>query len=130
MKLEEQIELLYNLVGYTRYTLEVKDVLNGEKIIEEEGWRNSHGVFIRAQSLPKFSLDLIHEAEGKLDDKQQNFYAWMLCMSVDKFTTWKPEEYNSVQVWELGLTECWFIAHATKEQRLEALLKTLGKWKE
>lgn len=72
-------------------------------------------VYARAL-IPDFLHDLnaIHEAEGKLSVADQLEYARLL----------HPPGH------EPHLVKDWHILHATAAQRAEALLKTIGKWKD
>jgi hypothetical protein len=65
------------------------------------------------------TLDLIHEAERKLYFSRRQLYYSILQQVCSKGLS-DPSTLIHIQ-------EC---IKATKEQRLEALLKTLGKWEE
>lgn len=84
------------------------------------------------EAIPSYTTDLnaMHEAEVMLTDKQQNHYAWLLVQAVDNHMSWKPEEFVTLDIWEISLTEVWFACNTTALQRAEAFLRTLGKWKE
>lgn len=67
-----------------------------------------------SNELPDYLNDLnaIHAAEEKLTDVQQEQYPIILHEVVGNFAFW------------------WAIAHADASQRCEALLRTIGKWKD
>lgn len=74
--------------------------------------------------VPNYCEDLnaMHEAEKILTDEQQNYYAWLLVMSVDNYMTWKPEEFPTIEVWEFGLTETWFATHVDALKKANAFI--------
>lgn len=68
--------------------------------------------------VPELTLDLMHEAEKALSDKHWTEYGYNLesmCLGSPMMLT----QHDLATV-----------AHASKEQRLEAFLKTVGKWRE
>lgn len=82
------------------------------------------------QRIPNYPDDLnaMHEAESVLTDEQQHYYAWLLVQSVDNHMTWKREEFPTIEVWEMGLTEVWFALQAPASNRSETFLRATGLW--
>jgi hypothetical protein len=73
------------------------------------------------EAVPDYPNDLnaVHEAEGRLTDfTEMQTYLRKLKNIVAQSHEWED------------LMCCWCITHATARQRCEALLKTIGKWKE
>ena len=78
--------------------------------IHDGAWENILG-------LPDYCNDLnaMHEAEKVLTDEQSKAYTETLWVIVKRESTSKTR---------------WQLWHATADQRAEAFLKTIGKWKE
>jgi hypothetical protein len=72
-------------------------------------------------SLPNFLADLnaMHEAEKVLTDDQQLHYI-----------TYLLGRKGTDGMWDLSWDAAYHCTHATASQRAEALLRTLGLWKE
>lgn len=77
------------------------------------------------EKTPPITLDLMYEAEGKLNyDQQYECGEWLRTIILPDCIGKRGAHSvpNGFGIFE--------VAHATKEQRLEALLKTVGKWVE
>lgn len=78
---------------------------------------------------PPLTLDLMHEAEGKLTREQQDEYVnrhlYDLLPCDENHGPCDGEDGDDILI-----ASQFQVAHATKEQRLEALLKTINQWKE
>lgn len=76
------------------------------------------GILYRVENLPNYltSLDDIHEAEMKLEEPGCSMY----CRNLSKICC--PIDCQQHL--------CGYTIHATAAQRCEALLKTIGKWRD
>lgn len=75
-------------------------------------------------SYPKLTLDLMHEAETRLRERQFTydlFVNWLAKICSPSFDRLGGEYTDEDIRW---------IVFAEKEQRLEALIRTIDKWKE
>lgn len=75
-------------------------------------------------------LNAMHEAWRSLTDEQSTKAAWMLVQVLDGFQTWTPDEYETLNVWEMSLNDISDCINATPAQYAEAFLRTLNLWKE
>ena len=74
-------------------------------------------------------LNAMHEAWRSLTDEQSTKAAWMLVQVLDGFQTWTPDEYETLNLWEMSLNDISDCINATPAQYAEAFLKTLNLWK-
>lgn len=92
------------------------EIPEADFVHEETFWTKGEAT-CRGPWLPDTnSLDVLHEFEKRLNEKQEVFYLMRLMdvMKEDHTIGWKIERTY----------------HATAAQRREALLRTLGLWKE
>lgn len=68
-------------------------------------------------------LNAVHEAEGKLTPAQQAVFGENLATLFH----YHDDYYSG---WTVGPIDFYMMAHATATQRCEALLKTLGLWRD
>lgn len=91
------------------------------------GWVSPEGGFPQdgIESLPDYLSDLnaVRDLEQKLTNAQRRYYAKML-ISVH------PLHYDPIEASDDGYMKLFLIAHMDAAQRCEALLKTIGLWKE
>lgn len=115
---ESQLIALLEFLGWTnieQYTEPPEVHMDHEMFQPKPFWRGHAPGREIWQQIPPFTLDLMHEAEEKLPPNLRNDFMDRL----DDVIELNPD----------ALSE-WHLVHATKEQRLEALLRTLNKWVE
>lgn len=120
MKAEAQIVALLEWMGWRFVPIQLAHQI--DKWPTNCSWRNPKGEPATHDDAPPLTLDLMHEAENKLTNEQRRFYIHMLIAV-------HPLHYDPFQS-DDGYMRVFHLANATKEQRLEALLKTIGKWVE
>jgi len=102
---EQLIFVCEKLLGWTDVVITPDGILVGFNPNGEKGFRTS---------LPPLTFDLVYECEEKLNDVQQRKYAMSL-----------HESTNAGETFGRGLNY-FRILHATKEQRLAALVATIN----
>lgn len=107
---EAQLVALLEWMGWKR----VPDFNNG--------WLGHDGKLHHETHLPPLTLDLMHDVELKLKEKQYTYslfrnHLLQIC---------NPEHDRLSREWTDEENEA--VLSATKEKRLEALLKTINKW--
>lgn len=110
MTQEEQLIALLEWMGWTKF-----DECSDQGM---SYWRAIDPKTGRRHSIPPLTLDLMHEAELRLFADQWEKYG----VELERLVVHKDETDWAVIKFR--------IANATKEQRLEALLKTIGKWRD
>lgn len=89
------------------------------KNIKENDWRYGSTIHPSMSLPPKYceDLNLMHEAEKSLTDKEQKEYAFQLLLLLCDGSA-------------VDLSETFILLNASAKQRAEAFLKTVGKWEE
>ena len=106
---QDQQAALCEWAGWTRRTI-THEAIGGTKTYWCDPDRNRENDSEEGPSIE--SLDWMHELEGKLSEEQRTAY-----------------HFNLVSVCDDGVSH-WPTWYATAAQRREALLRTIGKWKD
>lgn len=88
--------------------------------------------FVEDEPIPNYPSDLnaMHEAVTSLTAEQKQLFAWNLVQILDGWSVWEPGDYETLQIWEMSLTNIANCLSATAEQWAEAFLRTIGKWED
>lgn len=79
---------------------------------------------------PLNDLNAMRAAWRSLTDEQSTKAAWMLVQVLDGFQTWTPDEYETLNCWEMSLNDISDCINAIPAQYAEAFLRTLNLWKD
>ena len=97
-----------------------------------EMWGTDQGHLIPLEKLPDYLNDLnaMHKAEKMLALDQRDAYATELYSMLPGDENCGPIDMDDPKAGDVMIASQFQLIHATSQQRCEAILKTLGRWRD